>query len=71
MEAVMLWTMSYAKKNEESVDVPKTEVFVASQKDFKNSAFYFFNPTVIKKSDLNNKKIILCQITKLDIFIIS
>lgn len=38
----MLWTMSYAKKNEESVDVPKTEVFVASQKDFKNSAFYFF-----------------------------
>lgn len=60
MEAVMLWTMSYAKKNEESVDVPKTEVFVASQKDFKNSA-----------CDLFNKKIILCQITKLDIFIIS
>lgn len=57
MEAVMLWTMSYAKKNEESVDVPKTEVFVASQKDFKNSAFYFFNPTVSKKVTFLTKKL--------------
>lgn len=55
--------MSYSKKNEESVDVPKTEVFVASQKDFKNSAFYFFNPTVSKKSDLFTKKICLTYLT--------